>query len=244
MKKKAKIILSIIVAVAIATVGCVWYLADGYKPYYPAMTEFLTSNKIVVQTIESDTNKTVYTPAETEYGLIFYPGGRVEHEAYEPLMKACAAYGIKCVLVEMPLNMAFFNIDAADNVQQMFPEIKHWYIGGHSLGGAMASIYLEKNIDKFDGLILLGAYSTVDLSNANINVLSVYGSEDEIMDTDKYNENKPNLPDDFKENIIEGGCHAFFGMYGKQSGDGNPTITNGDQIKYTAQLISDFINNQ
>ncbi|MBQ5824153.1 MAG: hypothetical protein IIW48_05030 [Clostridia bacterium] len=242
MKKKAKIVISIIVALAIITVGCIWYMADGYKPYYPAMTEFLISNKIVVQTIQSDTNKTVYTPAESDCGLIFYPGARIEHEAYEPLMKACAVQGIKCILVEMPLNMAFFNINAADNIQKMYPEIEHWYIGGHSLGGAMASLYLENNINKFDGLILLGSYSTADLSAADIDVLSVYGTEDEIMNADKYNANKINLPEDFEEHIIKGGCHAYFGMYGKQSGDGTPTITNEEQIKYTAQLISKFIN--
>ncbi len=241
MKKKVKVIISIIVAVAVIAVGCVWYMADGYKPYYPAMTEFLVSNKIVVQTIESDTNKTVYTSDETDYGLIFYPGARIEHEAYEPLMKACAAKGIKCVLVEMPLNMAFFNINAADNVQQMYPEVEHWYIGGHSLGGAMASAYLDKNVDKFDGLILLASYSATDLSDTNLRVLSVLADKDEILNTDKYNTNKSNLPEDFTEETIKGGCHAYFGMYGKQDGDGIPTLTNQEQIMYTAQLISDFI---
>lgn len=241
MKKKVKVIISIIVAVAVIAVGCVWYMADGYKPYYPAMTEFLVSNKIVVQTIESDTNKTVYTSDETDYGLIFYPGARIEHEAYEPLMKACAAKGIKCVLVEMPLNMAFFNINAADNVQQMYPEVEHWYIGGHSLGGAMASAYLDKNVDNFDGLILLASYSATDLSDTNLRVLSVLADKDEILNTDKYNTNKSNLPEDFTEETIKGGCHAYFGMYGKQDGDGIPTLTNQEQIMYTAQLISDFI---
>lgn len=241
MKKKVKVIISIVVAVAVIAVGCVWYMADGYKPYYPAMTEFLVSNNIVVQTIESDTNKTVYTSDETDYGLIFYPGARIEHEAYEPLMKACAAKGIKCVLVEMPLNMAFFNINAADNVQQMYPEVEHWYIGGHSLGGAMASAYLDKNVDNFDGLILLASYSATDLSDTNLRVLSVLADKDEILNTDKYNTNKSNLPEDFTEETIKGGCHAYFGMYGKQDGDGIPTLTNQEQIMYTAQLISDFI---
>ncbi|MBQ3182303.1 MAG: alpha/beta hydrolase, partial [Clostridia bacterium] len=36
-------------------------------------------------------------------------------------------------------------------------------IGGHSLGGAMAASYLAETEEKYDGLILLAAYTTADL---------------------------------------------------------------------------------
>ena len=58
----------------------------------------------------------------------------------------------------------------------------------------------------------------------------------------KYAENKTNLPSDMIEIVIEGGCHAYFGMYGPQEGDGNPTISNEEQIVITASHIASMMN--
>ncbi len=44
-----------------------------------------------------------------------------------------------------------------------------------------------------------------------------------------------------RKTFIEGGCHAFFGMYGAQDGDGTPRITNEEQIYRTAELIAELI---
>ena len=79
-------------------------------------------------------------------------------------------------------------------IQEKYPEIEEWYIGGHSLGGSMAASYLADHADEYEGLILLGSYSTADLSETDLEVLSVYGSEDKVMNRVKYEENKSNLP--------------------------------------------------
>ena len=42
--------------------------------------------------------------------------------------------------------------------------------------------------------------------------------------------------------VITGGNHAYFGMYGEQKNDGEATITNIEQINITAQKIAEFIN--
>ena len=124
----------------------------------------------------------------------------------------------------------------------MSPEIEEWYIGGHSLGGSMAASYLKKNATDYEGLILLGSYSTADLSQTDLDVLSIYGSEDQVMNRENYDENKSNLPDGFTEVVIEGGCHSYFGMYGAQDGDGVPTISNGDQICLTTEAVMNMMN--
>lgn len=49
------------------------------------------------------------------------------------------------------------------------------------------------------------------------------------------------LPAGFQEVIIDGGCHAYFGMYGAQEGDGNPSISNEQQIMETADAIEAMI---
>ena len=41
----------------------------------------------------------------------------------------------------------------------------------------------------------------------------------------------------FEEVVIDGGCHAYFGMYGVQKGDGLPNISNEKQIKITVDSI-------
>jgi len=224
---------------AILVGACGMYLGDYYHADLDAAEAFSSAQEAVQVTIEDNT--IVFEPQTAEAGLIFYPGGKVEHTAYIPLMHACASEGILCVLVEMPFRLAVFDVNAAEGIQQQYPEVQRWYIGGHSLGGSMAAAYLEEHAEEFSGLVLLGSYSTADLSKTNLDVLSVYGSEDQVMNREKYAENKSNLPGTTTEIIIEGGCHAYFGMYGHQSGDGIPTLTNEEQIDLTAKRIAELV---
>lgn len=156
-------------------------------------------------------------------------------------MQLCAEQDILCVLVKMPCNLAVLDIDAADGIQEQYPDIQEWYIGGHSLGGSMAASYLSEHTNDYEGLILLGSYSTADISNTNLNVLSIFGSEDKVLNHEKYDENISNLPEDFTEVVINGGCHAYFGMYGTQDGDGTPTIRCEEQLQESATAISNFM---
>ena len=156
-------------------------------------------------------------------------------------MTACADKGILSILVEMPGNLAVLDVKAADGLQEMYPEVEKWYIGGHSLGGSMAASYASDRADRLSGVILLGAYSTADLKSADLDVLCIYGSEDKVMNKMKYQDNLINLPGDYKEIVIDGGCHAGFGMYGAQDGDGKPTITSEEQIAITAEEIVKWI---
>ena len=137
------------------------------------------------------------------------------------------------------LNLAVLDPSAADGIAEEHPEITEWYIGGHSLGGSMAASYIAKT-EGFSGLILLASYSTADVSH--LPVLSILGSEDGVMNREKYEKYKANLPESFSETVIEGGNHAGFGIYGEQEGDGKATITGAEQISLTADTILNFIN--
>lgn len=99
---------------------------------------------------------------------------------------------------------------------------------------------LQTNQMFFDGIVLCAAYSTKKI-NEGITVLSVYGSCDEVLARDKYEKNRPNLPEKFEEFLIEGGCHSYFGDYGMQDGDGVPAITKEKQIALSAEKIDAFI---
>lgn len=232
-------IAAVVVVIAVIVLVCAVYLNDYYRADAPAVAAFAPANDVEMQTLEDGT--IVCVPEKAEAGFIFYPGGKVEYTAYVPLVEALASEGIQCVLVEMPFNLAVLDVNAAEGIQTQYPEIKDWYIGGHSLGGSMAASYLADHVEEYEGLILLGSYSTADLSGTNLDVLSVYGSEDNVLNREKYEENILNLPDDFTEIVIDGGCHAYFGMYGAQEGDGTPTISNEEQIAITVSAVTKLI---
>ena len=237
-KRKIFVILIIISALILALIiGCAIYLSDYYKAENEKIEAFLPQKTTEV----CKNNYIAFGEDDFEYGLIFYPGGKVEHKAYIPLMRALAEEGIFCVLIEMPFNLAVFDINAADGICENYPGVSHWYIGGHSLGGSMAASYLSDNTDLLDGLVLLGSYSTADISGTGDRVVSLYGSEDGVMNREKYEKNKENLPSDFVETIIDGGSHAYFGMYGEQDGDGIAKISAEEQIIFTADRIADFL---
>ena len=234
--KKIKILL---LTLCVLIIGCSFYLTSSYKATQDAHTFLQSTNEVRIET--PNTSLTVFKPAHPKAGIIFYPGGKVEPIAYAPLLYQLAQNDILCILVSMPFDLAVLNANAADDLQDNFPEIKHWYMAGHSLGGAMAATYISKHIPNFDGLILLAAYSTVDLSQTPLKVISIYGSNDQILNREKYQTNLVHLPSDYLEYIIEGGNHAYFGMYGPQKGDGIAALTNEAQIKVTSDFLSSLI---
>ena len=181
-----------------------------------------------------------YIPeGEIKAGLVFYPGGRVEFTSYAPLLKKCAEEGILCVVVEMPYNLAFLGFNKGANVPSLFPEVKNWYIGGHSLGGTMAANCAANNSNIFKGVVLIASYSTTNITD--LRVLSVYGTEDGVLNMSHYDQYKDNLPGSFTERVIIGGNHSYYGMYGNQDGDKEATISNVEQIEITASHIVEFI---
>lgn len=233
-----KSLIAVLAVVLLLTGGCFGYLLSYYRADGEAIDAFAIGNAIEITTLEN--GDMVFAPEDAKAGFIFYPGGKVEYSAYIPLMKACADRGVLCILVKMPFNLAVFDINGAQGLQEKYPEIADWYIGGHSLGGSMAASYLEKSDEDFKGIILLASYSTADLSDNGISALSVYGSEDGVLNLEKYKEYSSNLPNDFIQEIIEGANHAGFGMYGKQKGDGSAEISNEEQIEITAEIIKKF----
>lgn len=244
MKKNNKfkiLLISVLCAAIVCCAGFGIYVSDYYRANDAALAATFSDNEVTV--MDDNNDCMVFTPKNPEKGIVFYPGGKVEYTAYAPLMKALAQEGFFCVLVKMPFNLAVFDINAADDILEEYADIDDWYIGGHSLGGAMAASYASENSDKLEGLILLAAYSTEDLTDSGLNVIQIQGREDglfrdDMEDVKKY---QPNLPDDFSQLCIEGGCHAYFGSYGEQEGDGKPTITPEEQVRQTVEFITQII---
>ena len=217
------------------------YVSDYYHTD-PAAEDALVSDRFV--SVTEQNGNWVFAPESPTAGLIFYPGGKVENTAYAPLLHDLAEDGILCVLVKMPCNLAVLDMNAADSIPERFSEVTDWYIGGHSLGGAMAASYAAKHTDELDGLVLLAAYSTADLTDSGLRVYSTYGSEDGVLNREKYEADRANLPQDTTETVIDGGCHAGFGSYSAQKGDGTPTISAEEQQQQTADALAAWMNLQ
>lgn len=216
------------------------YINDFY-PASPAAMDAIASPADGVTVTETPGRSIVFAPASPTAGIVFYPGGKVQYEAYAPLMSALAQRGILCVLLHMPGNLAVLNVNAAEDIPAQYPAVGDWYLAGHSLGGSMAAAHLDTHTTNYRGMIFLAAYSTKDLTDGDTKVLSLYGSEDGVLGMDAYHRNHHNLPADATETVISGGCHAFFGDYGPQRGDGTPTITVEEQTRLTADAIAAFI---
>ena len=171
-----------------------------------------------------------------ETALIFYPGAKVEYTAYLPLLSELADQGIDCFLIKMPCNLAIFGQNKAKNIMDSY-EYDHWYLSGHSLGGAMTASYASGHLESLNGLVLLAAYPTKSLKSDSFSVLSLYGSEDGVLNMEKMEEGKAYMPVDYAEVCIEGGNHAQFGNYGEQKGDHAADISREEQQAQTVEAI-------
>ena len=239
MKKHFKRITILAVALCILCYGAlVLYTSDFYRSDSVATAALNGDNTVSVELTD---DMAIFRPQNIEAGFIFYPGGKVEYTAYAPLMHSLAENNIACIITKMPFNLAVMDINAADKAYERIADIDRWYIGGHSLGGSMAAAYLDKTENNFEGLVLLASYSTADLTDNSVEVLSLYGSNDGVLNMESYRENFPNLPENTAEIIIDGGNHAQFGSYGVQKGDGEAVISAEEQLAFTADAMISFI---
>ena len=240
---KGRILRRVLVAFALVVAVCAgalwWYASDYYHADAVASAAAAdvdgASDGVSVQELAG--GKLAFVPAHATWGLVFYPGAKVEPEAYAPLLTSCAREGILCVLARPPLNIAFFDMNAAQGVAEQFPEVEHWLVGGHSLGGVVASSYLDKHEDELAGLVLLASYPTADLTDFGGTVISVVGERDGVLDHERYEEARSKLPTSTQELVIVGGNHAGFGNYGAQEGDEAATISADEQQRQTVAGI-------
>ncbi|MFO8114195.1 MAG: alpha/beta hydrolase [Halorubrum sp.] len=207
-------------AVAVVATGVGLYFAVGAGPDEAAVDAVESSPAVTVERVDGLTVvRSGSVTAETR-GLIYYPGARVNPESYVPTAAAAVAgRDVAVVIVDVPLNLAVLGPDRADHARAAFPEVDSWYVGGHSLGGAMACRYAAAHADELDGLVLHASYCDSDVSESGLRVLSVLGAADGVIDADRERESRSNLPGDAHVVELDGVNHAGFGAYGPQRGD-------------------------
>ena len=169
------------------------------------------------------------TPAPTGVGLVFSPGARVDARAYAALLRPAAEAGYLVVILKEPFGLAITQVGQSAGPIADHPEIGSWAVGGHSLGGVSAARFAADNLATVDGLLLWASFPDVDLSaDDTLQVESISGSNDLLATPADIERSRSKLPPDTSFTEIEGGVHAFFGDYGEQPGDGQPSISRED----------------
>ncbi|WP_307872228.1 alpha/beta hydrolase [Microbacterium paraoxydans] len=181
----------------------------------------------------------VLAPADgdSDQGLVFIPGAKVDPWAYAAVLQGLAEQGVTVVITRPWLNLAFFDPRGLDDFTSAAPDVESWAVGGHSLGGVRAC----QLAPDADALVLFASYCANDLSGTDLPVLSVAGSEDGLSTPEKIADARPKLPADAELIEIDGASHASFGDYGPQAGDGEPTLSDEEMHAEVTDVVGGFL---
>ena len=239
-KNRWFIIVVLIVVIGISFSGIKW-IAFSRQPL-PEAVEALQSDDLV-RIIREPWLAFMPTHVSPKTGFIFYPGGRIDPEGYALLMKTIASEGYLVVVPEMPLNIAAFRPNIADEIIAYYPDISQWVIGGHSVGGTMAAQYTNAHRTTIDGLVIWASYpaDNTDLSDFDRPVASIYGSHDPRVNDSSVAERHFLLPPDTRYFRIEGGDHHQFGSYEIEPEDHHATTSRVSQQEQIIQATSDIL---
>lgn len=195
----------------------------------PRITEERTDVALVLRPSKPE-------PAGT--GLLFYPGAKVEPEAYAARLSGLVTeLGVTVVIVDPPLNLSLFDRRAPERFTSIAPELETWLVGGHSMGGVRACELAEES----DALVLFASYCAGDLTTSQVPVLSLSGSEDGLSTPEKIAEHREALPGSAEMVEIAGASHASFGDYGPQNSDGTPTIDDAEMDATVEDAVAELL---
>lgn len=143
------------------------------------------------------------------------------------MLSRIAEAGYTVVIVKQPLQIGFLATGAHRTIIEQYPEVDHWAVGGHSLGGVVASL-AAKDPD-IDALVLWAAYPAGPIEvTGGMPVTSISGTADGLTTAEDVEASRDDLPAGTTYVVIDGAVHAFFGDYGEQPGDGTPGISRTD----------------
>ncbi len=240
MKRLRAVFLAVFLVVIAATLAFVVWARSAHGPESTAYSQALADPSVVV----GHRGGFITIRPQASYpkvGLLFYPGARVAPEAYVAKLAAIStAANIQIAIGRPRLNLAVFSIDQADAMRTTLPGVTEWYVGGRSLGGAMACLYASRHADRLEGVVLLGTYCGSDISKTNLRVLVVTGENDGVLPPAKVFHARGELPKAADIVQIAGMNHAQIGNYGPQPGDRAASITDTAATRVLVEAVKTF----
>ncbi|AOA00108.1 alpha/beta hydrolase [Carnobacterium divergens] len=244
MKRTTKIgLVSILVLITLTLGGLLTLNLLTYSPS-PQAESALKSDATV--NVKTTSNATVFTPTKhkQKISVLFYQGALVKEDSYSIWAKKLAVEGGYTVyLIHQPFHLAVLKSEIATDIIQE-NSIKEYVIGGHSLGGVMASRFAESHPStNLKGVFFLASYPDEkgSLAKTTLPVLSITADHDGVLNWDRYKEAKKDLPPTTTYQTITGGNHAGFGSYGPQKGDTSALISNNEQQTMISDLLLDWL---
>lgn len=235
---------TVVVVLAVAGIALVAWLRP-FSAEEPALAAMQSSSSV---TVNETATRIVMTPAATPSttAVFFEPGAKVEARAYAAILRPLAEAGFTVVIAKQPLAIAFLSISDFESARTDFPAVTRWVIGGHSLGGVVASIQADagdsNKAHPVVGLVLYASFPASDESTSlTARVLSVSAANDGLATPADVDAAKSLLPSDTTYTVIPGAVHAFFADYGAQPGDGVPTVTHNTARTEIAAATLDFV---
>ncbi|MED3787704.1 alpha/beta hydrolase [Peribacillus frigoritolerans] len=223
MKKVIKYILVSIILLMIIAFGAFYIWSE--QTYKPSDELYALVGK---GDIKKENGFVTFEPTKTKkVGIVLYPGAKVEPEAYGYYAKELSKEGYTVVIPNVRFIFALFDKNKATEAKDTYPEVEKWYVAGHSLGGVAASAFAYENPKEVEGIILLGSYpsDSNDFSKMKVPMLSLYAEHDGLSTVEKILKTKHLLSKEANMHKIAGGNHGQFGVYGKQKGDNEATIS-------------------
>ncbi len=232
-----RVLWSLAIVVVLAVGGVVAWSQIGVMAAEPEPLATVQENPQITVTDADQGIVLEPVDGESDVGLVFIPGAKVDPWAYAAILQGLVEDGVTVVITRPWLNLAFFDPRGLDAFTSAAPEVDVWGVGGHSLGGVRAC----QLAPDADALVLFGSYCANDLSQSGLPVLSISGSEDGLSTADKIADARDELPADAEMVEIDGASHASFGDYGPQDGDGTPTISSEEMHAEVTRLVDEFL---
>lgn len=226
MSKLKKVFKASIVVLIIFGIAMFIYLNTGH--YQP------TTNAELISGVEHDNYLEFDNDKQT--GFIFYPGAKVDAHAYSYL----SSLESNVYIAKFPFEIGFFGTNIASDIIADNPQITTWYIGGHSLGGVVASIYYQENTDLISGIVYLASYPS-DIQ-VDENYIAIFAQNDLIVGD--YHDKLSLFPSENIE-VLQNANHSGFGDYGLQKNDSELSDQQMEEqriqvIEIIDQFITDF----
>lgn len=237
MKRWTKVLWSLLVVILLA-------LGIGYGTVKSKIHQPSAAATTALKTATKTTSKYTFFKGDgknKQPAVIFYPGALVEPGSYSIWAHQLAQKGYNVYVMHFPLDLAVL---AGNQANAVPTKVRHNYvIGGHSLGGVMASRYAAKHTSGLKGVFYLASYPDKKgrLDQTNVKGLSVTGSRDGVLNWSSYRKSKTYLPKSTQFVTLKGGNHGGFGSYGHQKGDRQATISQAKQQRLISTTLAKWL---
>lgn len=238
---RSLIIRSILIGLILLLGMFFFHINKTYEPM--TYTQDLMKSDSKINIIYDKDDNLVLSPynRSKKEAIIIYPSSGIGPKGYIGIGRKLASRGYKVVIAKVPMNYPFFSFDKADKIISSNQKEERWYLIAHNTSGEVAAKAAAGN-KKIGGVVFLGAYPIgEDLRLINEPVLTIWGTNDGVIDFSKFTAYKSSLPKSAQFVEIVGGNNTNFADVEIISNDNKARISTSGQQDRAVRSIEQFI---